>query len=467
MEFYYSSAAWRLHCIIHCMADSGNSIAQGQHLAGTELMTRSAEARAQYAKANPKSFALFEKTKASLPGANTRSVLHYSPFPVTIARAKGAQVEDIDGHHYQDFLGEYTAGLYGHSHPVIVDAITKALANGLTFGGPNAVESKFAQLMCSRFAAVERLRFCNSGTESNVLALSAARAFTERTDILVVNGSYHGSVLAFAGNSPLNLPFPTHRMAFNNLESAKQQILNLDSKLAGVLVEPMIGAGGCIPADPEFLTSLRHLTEQTGALLIFDEVMTSRLGASGLHGLYGITPDLVTFGKYLGGGLSFGAFGGRADILDRFDPARAGAWPHAGTFNNNTLSLSAGFAGLNNIFGPKESDAFLVHGDSFRTRLADSIHSLGLPIHITGKGSMMAFHFCDEAPHAPYDLQRIPAELYELIHLSMMARGQFHARRGMINLSLATSDEMLETFKNIFVEVMREYGELIEQAVLP
>ena len=112
----------------------------------------------------------------------------------------------------------------------------------------------------------------------------------------------------------------------------------------------MIGAGGCIPADPEFLTGLRHLTEQTGALLIFDEVMTSRLGASGLHGLYGITPDLVTFGKYLGGGLSFGAFGGRADILDRFDPARAGAWPHAGTFNNNTLSLSAGFAGTERHF---------------------------------------------------------------------------------------------------------------------
>ncbi len=449
------------------MAYSANNIAQIQPLARTELVAQAAEVRAQYSSGNPKSYANFEKTKASLPGANTRSVLHYSPFPVTIARAKGAQVEDIDGHPYQDFLGEYTAGLYGHSHPVIIDAITKALANGLTFGGPNAVESKFAQLMCSRFPAVERLRFCNSGTESNVLALSAARAFTGRTDILVVDGSYHGSVLAFAGNSPLNLPFPTHRMVFNNPESAKQKILNLDGKLAAVLVEPMIGAGGCIPADPEFLAGLRHLTEQTGALLIFDEVMTSRLGASGLHGLYGITPDLVTFGKYLGGGLSFGAFGGRADILDRFDPARAGAWPHAGTFNNNTLSLSAGFAGLNDIFGPDEADTFLVRGDTFRTRLEDSINRLGLPIHITGKGSMMAFHFCHEAPHAPYDVQRIPPELYELIHLSMMAKGQFHARRGMINLSLAMSDEMLETFKNTFTEVMREHGELVEQAVLP
>ena len=449
------------------MAHRSSDVAQMQALAATDLVARSAEVRAQYARANLKSYALFEKTKASLPGANTRSVLHYSPFPVTIIRAKGAQIEDLDGHGYQDFLGEYTAGLYGHSHPVIVDAITKALANGLTFGGPNAVESKFAQLMCLRFPAVERLRFCNSGTESNVLAISAARAFTGRADILVVDGSYHGSVLTFAGSSPLNLPFPTHRMTFNDSESAEQQILSLGGKLAGVLVEPMIGAGGCIPADPEFLTSLRRLTEQTGALLIFDEVMTSRLGASGLHGFYGITPDLVTFGKYLGGGLSFGAFGGRADILDRFDPARTGAWPHAGTFNNNTLSLSAGFAGLNDIFGPDEADAFLVRGDTFRTRLADSIGRLGLPIHITGKGSMMAFHFCHEAPLAPYDLHRIPAELYELIHLSMMARGQFHARRGMVNLSLATSDEMLETFKNNFVEVMRESGELIKQAVLP
>jgi glutamate-1-semialdehyde 2,1-aminomutase len=449
------------------MADPGNKITQIQPLAGTELLAQAADVRARYSEANPKSYALFEKTKASLPGANTRSVLHYSPFPVTIIRAKGAQVEDIDGHHYQDFLGEYTAGLYGHSHPVIIDAITKALENGLTFGGPNPVESKFAQLICSRFAAVERLRFCNSGTESNVLALSAARAFTGRTDILVVDGSYHGSVLAFAGNSPLNLPFPTNRMTFNNPESAKQQILNLDSKLAAVLVEPMIGAGGCLPADPEFLTSLRSLTEQTGALLIFDEVMTSRLGASGLHGLYGITPDLVTLGKYLGGGLSFGAFGGRADILDRFDPTRTDAWPHAGTFNNNTLSLSAGFAGLNDIFGPEDADAFLVRGDAFRENLADSIGRLQLPIHITGKGSMMAFHFCHEAPHAPYDVQRIPPELYELIHLTMMARGQFHARRGMINLSLPMADDMLENFKNTLTEVMREHAELIEQAALP
>ena len=198
-----------------------------------------AEARAHFIAANPQSMALYEAARDVMPGANTHTVLHYDPFPVTIVRGEGARIWDADGHVYGDFLGEYTAGLYGHSNPIIAAAVQKALASGITLGGPNLVEAKLARLMCERFPAIERIRFCNSGTEANILALSAARAFTERTDILVVDRSYHGGVLTFVGESPLNLPFPIHRMTYNDTDAAVDRIRRLGKRLAAVLVEPM------------------------------------------------------------------------------------------------------------------------------------------------------------------------------------------------------------------------------------
>ena len=413
-----------------------------------------AEARSNYIGGNPNSKRLYETAKDVMPGANTRTVLHYQPFPVTIARGEGARIYDVDGHEYNDFLSEYTAGLYGHNNPVIAKAIHTALDEGVTLGGPNMMEAKLARLMCERFPAVERLRFCNSGTESNILALSAARAFSERSDIIVVDGSYHGSVLTFVGNSPLNLPFPIHRITYNDTDAAVELIRKLGTSLAAVLIEPMIGAGGGIPATSEFLQGLRSATEASGALLIFDEVMTSRMTGQGLHGHYRIKPDLVTFGKYLGGGLTFGAFGGRADILDCFDPGKANAWPHAGTFNNNVLTMAAGYAGLAEVFTAKVADDFYVRGNDFRADMTDRISTLGLPVQITGLGSMMAFHFCETPPSAPLGQPGGIPQLYELIHLDMMARGQFYARRGMINMSLPTDNAQLELFANCFCEVL-------------
>jgi glutamate-1-semialdehyde 2,1-aminomutase len=422
-------------------------------------------ARARYVAANGKSMSLFEAARDVMPGANTRSVLHYDPFPVTIVKGEGARIWDADGHVYSDFLGEYTAGLYGHDNAVIADAIRRALASGITLGGPNLVEAKLARLMCERFPAVERMRFCNSGTEANILCLSAARAYTGRTDILVADRSYHGGVLTFAGESPLNLPFPIHRMTYNDVDAAIDQIRRLGKRLAAVLVEPMIGAGGGIPATRDFLQALRHATRETGALLIFDEVMTSRLTAGGLHGKHGIRPDIVSFGKYLGGGLTFGAFGGRADIIDKFDPTKAGAWPHAGTFNNDILTMAAGFAGLSEVYTPQAADDFFARGNAFRQSLRDAVSHLGLPIQITGLGSMMVFHFSNERPTAPPDPTSAPTELFELIHLDMMERGQFYARRGMINLSLPMTDEDLHEFRSSFVDVLEQHAPAIAAVV--
>jgi glutamate-1-semialdehyde 2,1-aminomutase len=421
-------------------------------------------ARDDYTAANPKSRARHDEARRVMPGGNTRTVLHYSPFPVTIERGEGARLRDIDGHDYADFLGEYTAGLYGHSDPVIADAIRDALEGGLVLGGPNLVEAKFAALMCERFPAVERIRFCNSGTESNIFAIGAARAFTGRTDIIVVDGSYHGGPLSFESESPLTLPYPIHKIRYNDSDAAVDRIRQLGDRLAAVLIEPVVGAGGGIPADYEFLAALRSATADCGALLIFDEVMTSRLAPGGMHGYHGLAPDLVSFGKYLGGGLTFGAFGGRADILDRFDPARPDAWPHAGTFNNNVLTMAAGYAGLSRVFTPEAAEAFSARGDRFRETMIAAVGELGLPVRITGLGSMLSFHIIDEIPNAPMPKTRKPMDLLELLHLDMMARGQFYSRRGMINLSLPMTDADLDAFRANLVDVLRARAPLVEQA---
>ena len=429
------------------------------------LETALEDARAAYVAAHPVSQEYFEAAKSVMPGGNTRTVLHYGPYPFTVVKGEGARIHDADGHDYADFLGEYTAGLYGHNDPVITAAVQEALKGGVTLGGPNLVEAKLARLMCERFPAVERLRFTNSGTEANILALGAARAFTGRTDILVVDRSYHGGVLTFTGDSPLNVPFPIHRMDYNDAEAAAAKISSLGDKLAAVLVEPMIGAGGGIPADHGFLQTLRDATRKTDAMLIFDEVMTSRLTRGGLQDHHGISPDLASFGKYLGGGLTFGAFGGRVDIMDHFDPARAGSWGHAGTFNNNILTMTAGYTGLSKVYTPEVADAFFARGNQFREALKDSVSKLDLPVQITGLGSMMVFHFADKAPTAPLDPASIPNQLLELLHLDMIARGQFYARRGMINISLPTTDAELDAFRAAFTETLETHAPLIREAV--
>ena len=293
----------------------------------------------------------------SLPGGNTRSILFYPPFPVTITRGEGARLFDLDGHEYLDFLGEYTAGLYGHSDPVIRAAVEQALADGILLGAPNRHEAELARLMCARFPSCELVRFCNSGTEANLNALSGARAATGRSHILVFEGAYHGGMLSFAhGPASMSIPFPYVFARYNDLEGTLALIEQHAEELAAIIVEPMMGAGGCIAAEPDFLRGLREAATRHGIILIFDEVMTSRLAPGGLQEALGITPDMTTFGKYLGGGMSFGAFGGRSAIMGRFDPSRPDALPHSGTYNNNVLTMAAGVAGLSKVFTPAAAE---------------------------------------------------------------------------------------------------------------
>mgnify|MGYP006271913087 FL=1 len=424
-----------------------------------------ADAVARYTAANPASRARHEAASAHLPGGNTRTILHFSPFPLTLTDGEGARLTDADGHVYRDYLGEYTAGLYGHSHPVIRSAIDEALDHGVTLGGPNRWEGELARLMCERFPSLDFVRFCNSGTEANLNALGAARAHTGRDAVLVFDGAYHGGVFVFAGGgSPMNAPFPYVLAPYNDVDATRATIRAHADRLAAVILEPMMGSGGGIEATPDFLAMLRAETAAKGVVLVFDEVMTSRLGPGGLQGEVGITPDLTTFGKYLGGGMSFGAFGGRTEIMEAFDPEHGAGWVHSGTYNNNVLTMAAGVAGLSRVYTPEAARALTAKGDALRARLNATFRHHDVPFQVLGRGSINAVHFHDRPMARPGDAVSDP-ELQTLFHLELLERGIYLARRGMTTLSLPLTDADDDAFVDAVDDICTAYAPLVRDAV--
>lgn len=406
------------------------------------LQRLASEAAARYTAANPLSRTRFERSTGFLPGGDTRTVNHYTPFPVTIVRGGGARLYDLDGHEYVDFLNDHTAGLYGHSNPVIRAAIANAAQNGLTLGGPTPNQQEFAELICGRFPSVERVRFTNSGTEANLMAVSLARAVTERDAVLVFDGGYHGGPLSFSGpDRRLNLPLRWVVDEYNDAASARSLIEAHGDDLACVLVEPMLGGGGCIPGTRAFLSALRDATQDSGVLLIFDEVQTSRLAPGGLQEALGIRADLTTLGKYLGGGASFGAFGGRADLMDRFDPRRPDHFSHPGTHNNNVVTMAAGLAGLRDVLTRSAVRRLNRRGEAVRAALNGIATRLDAPAQVTGRGSIMNVHFQRSPIRCHSDLVATPAAARDLFHLEMLLAGIWIARRGFISVSLAHDDE--------------------------
>lgn len=411
---------------------------------------------------NPKSASSHEQACESMPGGNTRSVLHYSPFPLTMTRGAGAKLWDIDGHEYLDFLGEYTAGLYGHSHPVIMKTLRSTLERGLVMGAPGEAENELSSLMCARFPSCDLVRFCNSGTEANLMALGAARAATGRSRVLVFDGAYHGGVLYFGhGESPVNAPFPFLLGRYNDLEATLDVLRPHATKTAAILVEPMMGSGGGIPGSAEFLQGLRNAADTNGIALIFDEVMTSRLSAGGLQAKLGITPDLTSFGKYLGGGITFGAFGGKKHYMSAFDPRHPNALPHAGTFNNNVLSMAAGAVGLRDIFTPAAAEKLNLAGDRLRAALQTAVERQEVPVQVMGVGSILSLHYQRESIERPADAESTPEAARVLTHLALIERGFITARRGFMSLSLALKEDDLTAFSEAFEGMLADSRDVL------
>lgn len=445
------------------MAEGFNQIMNdmGQIHRNSALDDAIADAYLRFEAANPRSLARHLAALDALPGGNTRAVLYYPPFPLAFTGGRGCRVTDLDGHELIDLVSEYSAGLYGHSNPVIAEAQKATIDGGLSLGAPNVIEADYARALVARFPGFERVRFCNSGTEANIMAISAARAVTGRSKIIAMKEGYHGGVLTFAhGGSPLNLPFPFLFADYNDIEGTRRLIRETGSDLAAVILEPMMGGGGCIPANRDYLAMIREETRAAGALMILDEVMTSRLAYRGLHGVHGVTPDLLTMGKYLGGGASFGCFGGRADIMDRFDPARKGAFSHGGTFNNNLLSMAGGMAGFTKVLTEEASRAVNDQGDRLREGLQQRLTRAGVLATVTGRGSLMNIHFIDGPIDNPAILDSVDPRYMALFHVEMLLRGFYVAPRGMIALSIPFGDPEATAFLDAVDDLLTLSGHL-------
>jgi glutamate-1-semialdehyde 2,1-aminomutase len=424
------------------------------------------DARSRYASLNPQSQAADKNAERYMPGGNTRAVLYYDPFPLTMVAGQGAELTDLDGHRYADFVGEFSAGLFGHSEEIIKAAIRDALETGIVMGSPTAYERNLAALICERFDSIDKVRFCNSGTEATLLALATARSVTGREKILVFKASYHGGVINFpSGGNALNVPFDFVLADYNDVKGTADLLDRCGTELAALIVEPILGAAGNIVADQKFLEMLRRMTTKCGALLIFDEVKTARLGAAGIQGMRGIEPDLITLGKFIAGGLPTGALGGRSEIMAQFNPKLGGTLTHAGTFNNNVCSMAAGCAALSKIYTPQRAAEFFEWSEAFRLSLNELFAAKAVPMHANGMGSMITIHFSKKITKNPADISAGCRSLRPLLHMELLLEGVLICSRGDMFLSLPMDETHLSKAHNAFENFIDRHNPLIEQVL--
>ncbi len=432
-----------------------------------ESLNRAIEdARMRYVSANPLSMTADKSAERYLPGGNTRTVLHYSPFPLTMVAGEGAELVDLDGHCYVDFVGEYSAGLFGHSDEIIKSAVHKALDTGIAIGGPTAYERELAELLCTRFPGIDQIRFCNSGTEANIWALTTARLVTGRSKFVAFRGAYHGGIIKFPdGPCSLNIPFDFILADYNDTEGAEEVIRNAGDELAAVIVEPILGAGGNIPGNRKFLEMLRQVTREVGALLIFDEVKTARIGPAGTQGMLGIKPELTTLGKFIGGGLTTGAFGGSAEVMAHFNPKLEGNWNHAGTFNNNTCSMAAGCAAMSKIYTPQRAAEFFERSEAFRISLNEMFAAKAVPMYANGMGSIIAIHFSRKPTKRTADISAGCRSLRPLLHMELLLDGVLVCSRGDLFLSLPMTEKHLSGAKHALEKFVDRHKPLITEVL--
>jgi glutamate-1-semialdehyde 2,1-aminomutase len=325
-----------------------------------------------------------ERAASVLPGGNTRSTVFVPPQPPYAVRGEGCRLIDADGHTVIDLQANMSALVHGHGHPAILEALVAGAQELVSVGLPTESEVALAAHLVDRVAAVERVRFANSGTEAVMAALRVARAFTGRPAVLRFEGCYHGAydgVLNSPRGVPPGLAADTVLVPWGDVGALERAVADHGPRLACILVDLMPNRAGLRPAAPAFAEAVERTAWSAGALLVVDEVITFRLEHGALHSAYGLRPDLVTLGKAIGGGLPVGAFGGREDVMALFDPTGPDPLEHGGTFTANPPTMRAGLAGLE-LLSADEIDRINALGD----RLRAALEALGLTVH--GRGSL-------------------------------------------------------------------------------
>ena len=391
-----------------------------------------------------KSEALFTEAQKYIPGgvnSPVRSFRSVGGTPPFIARGQSARVWDVDGNEYIDYLGSWGPLVLGHSHPAVVEAIKKSAESGTSFGAPVEQEVELAKIICDQLPSVESVRLVSSGTEACMSAIRLARAFTNRDKIIKFAGCYHGhadGLLVKAGSGALTHGIPTSAgvpesyasetlvAEYNNIESVDKFFTANPTSIAAVIIEPVAGNMGVIPPSPGFLESLRTITKNNGALLIFDEVITGfRVGPSGAQGLFGITPDITTMGKIIGGGLPVGAYGGRKDIMEMVAPL--GAMYQAGTLSGNPLAVSAGIATLTELQKPGVFKKLEEMAERLTEGLTKAFQAAEIPSSINRVGSMFTGFFNDGPVTTLEDAEGSDTEMYGRYFHAMQENGVYIA----------------------------------------
>lgn len=417
----------------------------------------------------------FQEAQNLIPGGVNSPVRAFSSVggtPIFIEQGEGAYLTDIDGNKYVDFVQSWGPLIFGHRDESIEEAVIKAVRHGLSFGAPTIAETELAKLVIGFFDSIEKVRFVSSGTEAVMSAIRLARGFTHRDDIVKFTGCYHGhsdALLVEAGSGAATFGNPSspgvpsdftkHTLLaeYNNIESVKKCFA--DSKdIACVIIEPIAGNMGLVPADKEFLHSLRKLCDENGTLLIFDEVMSGFRGTiNGAESLIGVIPDLVTLGKVIGGGMPVGAFGGRREIMAQLSPE--GPVYQAGTLSGNPVAMAAGFAALTKL--KKNTRVMAVLEERARTLvngMQEQAAELGITMQVDVRGSMFGFFFNENPVKNFADARESDAALFAKFHAGMLKEGYYFAcslyETGFI--STATTDVMIEDTIKAAAKVLGE-----------
>ena len=445
-------------------------------------MTRARALPVTRAWAQPGSAAarLFAEAQRVMPGGNSRTTVFMAPYPPYAASGEGCWITDVDGDRRLDCISNYTSLIHGHAHPRVIEAAEGRMRRGTSFPLPTPEEIQLAALLVDRLPSVEQVRFTNSGTEAVMMAIKAARGFTGRPKIAKFEGAYHGSYdyaevslsstpadwgsltapasVAYSRGTPPAVLEDVVVLPFNRTELAVARVEREAASLAAVVLDPLPNRVGLLPAQPEFLRAMREVTRAHGIVLIFDEVISFRVGYHGAQGLFGVLPDLTTLGKIIGGGFPVGAVGGRAEVMAVFDPRDGHApVPHGGTFNANPVTMAAGLAAME-LLDRAAFSRLDDLGAKLRGAMEDCLAHAGVPGRVTGIGSLFRVHVTGREllDYRSTRLEAAESARLDRLVRSLLEHGVLIAPTGLGCLSTPMTDVEVEGFLETFAAGLAE-----------
>ena len=425
----------------------------------------------RYLDLTPLSRAKWEEAREYMPGGDSRNSIFWKPYPIFITDASGSRVMDADGVQRIDFINTMTTMILGHGPAPVVNAVRRQLDRGFGYNAPNEKQVDLARILCERIPSFDLVRFTNSGTEATLNTLRAARAFTGRTRFAKVEGGYHGThdgvtvsvrvdpsiageadspvpVAASAGLAP-GVMEQVVVVPFNETATALKILEDSAVDLAAVIIEPVMGSVGMVPALPDFLAMLRDFCDANGSVLIFDEVISYRVAPGGSQEYYGVTPDMTALGKIIGGGLPVGAFGGRRDIMELYDPTNGPTVSHAGTFNANPLTMLAGAVTMEQLT-PEVYRSLAEMTEILKQGTRNVCAEMEVQVQVTGLGSLFGIHFTDREIVNYRDIACGDYDLRDRMFLGLLNEGILMASNLVGSLSTATSEQDVEDFLAAF-----------------